>query len=219
MKKSKEPAARESVSLTGGIFKAGPCVLLAGAEGTASVCEEELEAHKAGRATQGPRSSSAAAPSLSAVRPTLRAGARHENGLCSLTDPIQGGLGQSQAALARLPMSCGVVAVPLAGPQFPSIKEPHKCRKPHARAANQGYYKPKHSSEIGAGADRPWGARTPQRTVAGKLTNETQRGGAGRKEPSLFCPWSGSGYLPRGFSPMWGHQPETRGREHTPRKK
>ena len=43
-----------SVSLTGGIFKAGPCVLLAGAEGTASVCEEELEAHKAGRATQGP---------------------------------------------------------------------------------------------------------------------------------------------------------------------
>ena len=54
MKKSKHPAARESVSLTGGIFKAGPCVLLAGAEGTASVCEEELEAHKAGRATQGP---------------------------------------------------------------------------------------------------------------------------------------------------------------------
>ena len=54
LKKSKEPAARESVSLTGGIFKAGPCVLLAGAEGTASMCEEELEAHKAGRATQGP---------------------------------------------------------------------------------------------------------------------------------------------------------------------
>ena len=33
--------------MRGGIFKAGPCVLLAGAEGTASVCEEELEAHKA----------------------------------------------------------------------------------------------------------------------------------------------------------------------------
>ena len=89
-----------SVTLTGGIFKAGPCVLLAGAEGTASMCEEELEAHKAGRATQGPRSSSAAAPSWSAVRTTLRAPVRHEIFVCSLVHPSQGGLGQSQAALA-----------------------------------------------------------------------------------------------------------------------
>ena len=102
LKKSKEPAARESVSLTGGIFKAGPCVLLAGAEGTASVCEEELEAHKAGRATQGPSTPRLVAASSSAVRTTLRAGggARHENGVCSLVHPSQGGLGQSEAALA-----------------------------------------------------------------------------------------------------------------------